>query len=136
LAEAPHPNITTQLASFNHTGTCYLLFRCADCNLRTYMKQNSPALTKPNLLALLSQMRGLADGLRHIHNLGPSNLEPDRVDEKAKLGERRPSQTCFHHDLKPANILVTTNPDTGDLLFSISDFGSARIGQILSGTCS
>jgi serine/threonine protein kinase len=134
LAQAPHSNITTHLASWNQNGICYMLFRCANCNLRTYMNQESPAWTKSNLLALLSQMTGLADGLRHIHNLGPSNLEPDRVDEKAKPGERRPSQTCFHHDLKPANILVTINPDNGDLLFSISDFGSARIKQVLSGS--
>jgi serine/threonine protein kinase len=134
LAEAPHLNITTHLASWNQNGICYMLFRCADCNLRTYMSQKSPAWTKSNLLALLSQMRGLADGLRHIHNLGPSNLEPDRVNEKAKQGERHPSQSCFHHDLKPGNILVTTNPDTEHLLFSISDFGSAKIGQILSGS--
>ena len=134
LAKAKNANITTHLASWNQNGICYMLFRCADCNLRTYMSQMSPAWTKSNLLALLSQMRGLADGLRQIHNLGPSNLEPDRVDEKAKSGEHRPSQTCFHHDLKPANILVTTNRDTGELLFSISDFGSAKIGQILSGS--
>ena len=134
LAEAPHPNITTHLASWNQNGICYMLFRCADCNLRTYMSQKSPAWTKSNLLALLSQMTGLADGLRHIHNLGPSNLEPDRVGEKAKLGEHRPSQSCFHHDLKPSNILVTINPDTERLLFSISDFGSAKVGQTLSGS--
>ncbi|KAK5053838.1 hypothetical protein LTR84_001800 [Exophiala bonariae] len=138
LAEVPHPNITTHLASWNQDGCCYMLFRRANCNLHTYMENPSPQLTKPTMLALLSQMRGLADGLRHIHNLGPSNLEPDRVDEdvkgkgKRKAGRRR--QACFHHDLKPRNILVTVNPDTGDLLFSISDFGTARIGQILSGS--
>src|SRR5438045_9630645 len=98
------------------------------------MNQKSPALTKSTLLALLSQIRGLADGLRYIHNLRLSNLEPDRVYEKAKPGKHRLIQSCYHHDLKPGNILVTTNPDTGDLLFSISDFGSAKIGQILSGS--
>jgi serine/threonine protein kinase len=134
LAKVPHPNITTHLASWNQDGTCYMLFRCADCNLRTYMARKSPDWTKSNLLALIAQMRGLADGLKHIHLLGPSGLEPDRVDERREPGQDRRSQTCFHHDLKPGNILVTKNPDTEDLVFSISDFGSARIGQILSGS--
>src|SRR5438034_9376085 len=106
-----------------------MLFRCADCNLRTYMRQKSSAWTKSNLLALLSQIRGLADGLRHIHNLGPSDLKSDRADEKSK-----PGQACYHHDLKPSNILVTVNFDTDHLLFLISDFGLAKIGQILSGS--
>ncbi|OQV10667.1 Protein kinase domain-containing protein [Cladophialophora immunda] len=130
-AEVSHPNITTHLASWDQDRCYYMLFRCADCSLRKYMKGPPPVLTKSNLLSLLCQMRGLADGLRYIHNLAPSNLVPDLVDEKGKNKPGRRRQACFHHDLKPANILVTVNPDDGDLLFSISDFGTRRIGQIL-----
>ncbi|KAK6379918.1 hypothetical protein LTS17_005992 [Exophiala oligosperma] len=141
LADAPHNNITTHIASWRQKGVCYMLFRCADCNLRKYMTDNpSPEWTKAKLVAVISQMAGLADGLNHIHNLGPAKLQPEEVDLVARGGggshhyHRRSSQSGFHHDLKPGNILVTTNEDTGQLLFSISDFGSARIGQILSGS--
>ncbi|KIW17262.1 hypothetical protein PV08_04453 [Exophiala spinifera] len=135
LADAPHTNITTHIASWRQKGNCYMLFRCADCNLRTYMTVNpSPEWTKANLLSIIPQMAGLADGLNHIHNLGPANLQPEEVDLPARGAHRRSSQAGFHHDLKPGNILVTMNEDTGQLLFSISDFGSARIGQILSGS--
>lgn len=135
LADAPHNNITTHIASWRQKGVCYMLFRCADCNLRKYMTEHpSPDWTKTNLVSIISQMAGLADGLNHIHNLGPANLQPEEVDLVARGGQRRSSQAGFHHDLKPGNILVTINEDTGQLLFSISDFGSARIGQILSGS--
>jgi serine/threonine protein kinase len=135
LADAPHDNITTHLASWRQKESCYMLFRCADCNLRTYMTQNpSPKWTKANLLAIIPQMAGLADGLSHIHNLGPANLQPEDLGNSTRAGHRRSHQAGYHHDLKLGNILVTTNKDTGQLLFSISDFGSARIGQIFSGS--
>jgi serine/threonine protein kinase len=135
LADAPHPNITTHLASWKQGGVCYMLFRCADYNLRRYMaRESSPKWTKSKLSAIIGQMAGLADGLRHIHNLGPANLQPDGIQEHAQPVHRSHSQAGYHHDLKPGNILVTTNRDTGDLLFSISDFGSAKMGQILSGS--
>ncbi|KAK5326535.1 hypothetical protein LTR93_003397 [Exophiala xenobiotica] len=135
LADAPHPNITTHLASWKQGGVCYMLFRCADYNLRRYMaRELSPKWTKSKLSAIIGQMAGLADGLRHIHNLGPANLQPDGIQKHAEPGHHHHSQAGYHHDLKPGNILVTINRDTEDLLFSISDFGSAKMGQILSGS--
>ncbi|KIW64561.1 hypothetical protein PV04_09486 [Phialophora macrospora] len=135
LADAPHDNITTHLASWRQKESCYMLFRCADCNLRTYMTRNpSPKWTKANLLAIIPQMAGLADGLSHIHNLGPANLQPDDGGRSTRPGHRRSHQAGYHHDLKLENILVTVNKDTGQLLLSISDFGSAKIGQIVSGS--
>ncbi|KAJ9495077.1 hypothetical protein H2202_009552 [Exophiala xenobiotica] len=135
LADAPHPNITTHLASWKQGGVCYMLFRCADYNLRRFMElKPTPEWTNSQLPAILGQMAWLTDGLRHIHNLGPANLQPDGIQEHAEPGRRRHSQSGYHHDLKPGNILVTINRDTEDLLFSISDFGSAKMGQILSGS--
>lgn len=98
---------------------------------------------------LLSQLKGIADGVRHIHNLAPSGLGPDSLNNDLKPGVRR-ARTGFHHDLKPQNILVfakdasrTIQDDAGshslhssrrwdNLILKISDFGTARINVILS----
>lgn len=67
-------------------------------------------------------MTGLADGVNHIHNLGPAKLGP--VDAKTKIHGNR-DNTGYHHDLKLKNILVFDQ----DIL-KISDFGTARIQQV------
>ena len=130
LRKAPHPNITTHLASWKQKNICYILFRCADYDLGNYMiSQPAPAWTSPNLIAIISQMAGLVDGLRHIHNMGLTVLQPANVQEQARSSLHHLSQAAYHRDLKPANILVSIDKDDGSLRLSITDFGSARIGQ-------
>src|ERR1700761_3045241 len=111
-----------------------MLFSCAECNLQKYMEGESPSWTKKNVLNWVSQMRALSDALRQIHNLGPSKLQPDRINQTSRAPQHGSSESGFHHDLKPSNILVFINQDNGDLRLSISDFGSARIKKIQSGS--
>ena len=138
LAKMPHPHITRHLALWSQEDKFYMLFPLAEQNLRQYIKQtNHPSLTKENVLWLLEQFKGLADGVRQIHNL--TGLGPGMLDRRLNINQKR-ERTGFHHDLKPENILVflDSQRDSDDQVtgrtWKIADFGSARIGLILSGS--
>lgn len=116
-----------------------MLFPCAEMNLRQLWRTwPRPELHNKIVSWLLSQFKGLADGVRHIHNLGPAGLSPKSVGKNLLPSES--SRTGFHHDLKPENILVFTKvsglnrqPSLSDFILKISDFGTAKINTVLSG---
>jgi serine/threonine protein kinase len=88
-----------------------MLSPLASCNLKIYWKNNRPRLHDSNfVLWELRQLRGLADGLRYIYNLGG-----------------------WHHDLKGENLLVFEEGDSGGPTLKIADFGSAKIHARRSG---
>jgi serine/threonine protein kinase len=131
LSGIPHPNIVTHLAAWRQDERFHMLFPLAESNLRAYLRKSSPVLTKSNFLSIISQMKGLAEGIRLIHNLGPSSLGS---------GDPAVRRTGYHHDLKPSNILVfryhdADHPDdTGEIVLKISDFGTAKFGALRSGS--
>jgi Protein kinase domain len=139
LAEFPHPHITPHLASWTQKGIFYMLFPCAEMNLHEFLREYPPRdLDTEFVKWLLGQLRGLADGVRHIHNLGPSRLavEPQNL---SPLGQAQRKRSGYHHDIKPKNILVFAKDKVGggapkmtDYVFKISDFGAAKINIILS----
>jgi serine/threonine protein kinase len=116
-----------------------MLFPCAEMNLRQlWGTWPRPELHNKVVGWLLSQFKGLADGVRHIHNLGPADLSPKSLGKNLHPSES--SRTGFHHDLKPENILVFTKvsgrnrePSLSDFILKISDFGTAKINTVLSG---
>lgn len=140
LAEFPHDHITPHLASWTQKGTFYVLFPCAEMNLHEFLRMYPPRdLDTEFVKWLLWQLRGLADGVRHIHNLGPSRLapEPQSLSPPGLRVQRR--RSGYHHDIKPKNILVFAKDKVGhgdtkitDFIFKISDFGAAKINIILS----
>lgn len=88
-----------------------MLSPLARCNLRVYWKNNQPRLGDSDfVLWELRQLRGLADGLRYIYNLGG-----------------------WHHDLKGENLLVFPEGDCAGPTLKIADFGSAKIRARRSG---
>jgi serine/threonine protein kinase len=138
LAKIPHPHITRHLALWSQKEKFYMLFPLAEQNLRHYITHtNHPSLTKDSVEWLLNQFKGLADGVRQIHNL--TGLGPGILDRRLSVNHKR-ERTGFHHDLKPENILVflDNHRDSDDQVtgrtWKIADFGSARIGLILSGS--
>jgi serine/threonine protein kinase len=116
-----------------------MLFPLADMNFGTFLRQMPhPELENEFVHWLFVQLKGLADGVRHIHNLGPSGLGPESL-LRTLPSTKRPGRTGFHHDLKPENLLVFTRTDPNnpnfkitDCVLKISDFGAARINVILS----
>ena len=133
LRKFPHKHIVTHLATWIQDGGYCMLFPCAQCNLRQYMKSVIfGASTKENIIWLLRQFLGLAGAVQLIHNLSidaPSPLAPSLT--ASHPGERK---SGWHHDLKPENILYYRIPGPRRGTFQISDFGSAKVHTYRSGT--
>ena len=116
-----------------------MLFPRAETNLGKFLRSRPhPELTNPNVRWLLLQLKGLAEGVRHIHILGPAGLGPDGLTADDQP-PRKQGRSGFHHDLKPQNILVFASdhlngrePVIPEICLKISDFGAARINVILS----
>jgi Protein kinase domain len=140
LAEFPHSHITPHLASWTQRGIFYVLFPCAEMNLHEFLRLYPPRDLDTDFVKwLLQQLRGLADGVRHIHNLGPSRLAPEPQSLLPPDFRAQRSRSGYHHDIKPKNILVFAKDKVGggdtkvtDFIFKISDFGAAKINIILS----
>jgi serine/threonine protein kinase len=138
LATMPHGHITRHLALWTQQGKFHMLFPLAEQNLKDFLRNTGhPSLGKDNILWLLNQFKGLADAVRQIHNL--TGLGPGTLDRRLNTVQKR-DKTGFHHDLKPENILVfaENRPESHEQLmgrtWKIADFGSARIGHIISGS--
>lgn len=111
LLNVPHKHITPHYASWSQLGHFFMLSPLASCNLKVYWKNKRPRLGDSDfVLWELRQLRGLADGLRYIYNLGG-----------------------WHHDLKAENLLVFEEGDCGGPTLKIADFGSAKIHPRRSG---
>jgi len=139
LAEFPHPNITVHLAAWTQKGTFYMLFPCAEMNLHQFLRRPPCDFDTEFVRWLLWQLRGLADGVRHIHNLGPSRLVVGAQNLSTPGPQAQRKRSGYHHDIKPKNILVFAKDKVGsgepkitDYIFKLSDFGAAKINIILS----
>jgi serine/threonine protein kinase len=139
LAVFKHQHITQHLASWTQGNTFYMLFPCAIGNLgRLLRSRQSPEHKNDFVLWLLDQLKGIVDGLRLIHNLAPAGLGNEGFIPNPTADDER-KRTGYHHDIKPENILVFADDNVGDrepqfseLCLKISDFGAARIHNVLS----
>lgn len=140
LSRMPHKSITQHLAVWTQDNRYYMLFPRAETNLRNFMNETSPpTLNKDTVLWLLKQIKGIADAVRQIHNLGSPGLGSAFLERGLDLANKC-ERTSFHHDLRPENILVFADNDASvedtstSHTWKISGFGSARIGTLLSGS--
>ncbi|EXJ69219.1 CAMK/PKD protein kinase [Cladophialophora psammophila CBS 110553] len=124
LSKTFHEHIMTSHASWRQGDRYFLLMTAADGNLSEFLStKESPNLSYRNIEWLLLQIRGLADALSVIHNALSTIY--------GAATESEPRYTGFHHDIKPANILVFSK-DAEQLTLKISDFGMARFGPCLN----
>jgi serine/threonine protein kinase len=108
-----HPHITTFYTGFQFSKQTYLISELATSDLPTYLSTSPTGLTRP---WFLSQCLGLASALATIHKLN-----------------------AYHHDIKPANILVFLSTSTiissppPYPTFKLTDFGCTGF-KALAGT--
>ncbi|KAI0382928.1 kinase-like domain-containing protein [Hypomontagnella monticulosa] len=107
LNSLKHPHIIEFLGSYTQNEVCNLLFPAASFDLREFLSKKSQLPFERH--AIYANVYGLADALQHIHDF---NFEGDGV-EFSRIG--------YHHDLRPANILVC------DGKFVIADFGLSKL---------
>ncbi|CAG8950089.1 hypothetical protein HYFRA_00008323 [Hymenoscyphus fraxineus] len=100
-----HPNIVEFLGSYMHHGVRNLLFPFMSMDLKNLLTE-APSID-PHLI--YCGMYGLADALSKVHNF----TLKDEHFEVIKTG--------YHHDLRPANILVN------DGIFMLADFGLSKL---------
>lgn len=104
-----HPNIVEFLGSYTYRRSFNLLFRLATQDLKTFLHQEDLSIMEPH--TVYRNMFGIAEALSQIHNF---SLHDD-LGNISRIG--------YHHDLRPANILV----DIDRKLFMLSDFGLSRM---------
>lgn len=113
------------LCSWKDENTSYILFPLAQIDLKQFLR-DAPGenVTDAFQYGLLCQVRGLCDALEFLHN-GSSTLVPilnPEIEGCCRIG--------FHHDLKPANILLFGPAEKGLLRWKLADFGSGDLVHI------
>lgn len=134
LSGLPHQNLNHQLSCWTQNGRYYILMPRAESSLKAFFEKTpSPELSNTTVSWFLSQIKGIADALKHLHLLG-SDIPAPVLFTNEDPGPMKLEQTYTgcHFDLKPTNILVFQDKESDGPTLKISDFGSARIGMTLS----
>lgn len=116
FVDIPSPHIVQHLTTWSQRSIYYILYNKARCNLRKYINGlENPDLTGPHVLWFLSQLKGLASAIDHVHHFkrpSPSNPKPTDDDYWGR-----------HIDIKPENILVFEKAENQNPIFKVADFG-------------
>ena len=105
-----HPNILELLASYTYRGEYNFLFPRLNMDLEQFLGLEDSFGDFRQNLTYIRAMEGLSSALESIHNL---HLKPTEFNiDVSRIG--------YHHDLRPRNILVTSNT------FILADFGLSR----------
>ncbi|KAF8849201.1 kinase-like protein, partial [Acephala macrosclerotiorum] len=130
-----HAHLVKLLATFHFDGKYYLLFPCAESNLRQYWHRNPrPDFTPRTVYWMLSQCKAVADALYVVHEYRSTR---DALNSRSVRGTNQSDSAPFanidnlrygrHGDIKPENILwffdeiAKDRHDQGRLV--IADFG-------------
>ena len=105
-----HPNILELLASYTYRGEYNFLFPRLNMDLEQFLALEDSFGDFRQNLTYIRAMEGLSSALESIHNL---HLSPTEYNVDI-------SRVGYHHDLRPRNILVTSNT------FLLADFGLSR----------
>lgn len=133
-------NLILYRAIWTHNSRLYMLFDLAEGSLKERLSKPRTAIrnwSEENgfALTLIRLLRGIAQGVRHIHRSARLQETHDtRGSDYLAEPEQNRAWTGYHHDLKPANILYLQD-DQGQEVWKISDFGTARLSKVAgSGT--
>lgn len=118
-----HDHLVSLLTAFQKGSDYYLLFHLAESDLGHFWDTKEPgdALDKENLLFMIEQFVGIADGLRSIHYYRDSIQNTSSNLAVTDYYGR-------HGDVKPENLLVFKRKDQPNdkFIIQLSDFGLSR----------
>jgi serine/threonine protein kinase len=112
------PNIVELLCSFTYMNHCHLIFPQLPMNLSEFLKREERFGDFVHDITFYRALQGLSSALDAVHNLKLSLRDHDT--ELQRIG--------YHHDLRPANILVSQGT------FLLADFGLASIKDVEQGS--
>ena len=107
LNQIGHPNIIRLLGSYTHQDTHYFLFPCMDMDIKVLLERQERFGDFKDDTTFFQALRGLCSALMSTHNLHLKQ-ETHGVNFDG-IG--------YHHDIRPANILVSRST------FILADFG-------------
>jgi serine/threonine protein kinase len=107
-----------------------MLFPLAECNLSRLLSEPEPDWSASNINWLFSQLFALTDALHRIHIFDPAGPSTASSPNLRVPVPRR--HGGFHHDLKPANILIFCSKGDQGRVLKISDFGAAKLNFAIS----
>lgn len=113
-------NIVRLVTSYTQNGFCSLLFPAADYDLSNMLLNPVQPEWAKNPEQVVDSLRGLANGIHHLHQYCPVSKPSEQADRIAKHG--------YHHDIKPSNVLVK-----GTRLI-LADFGLSRLKDVNEAT--
>ncbi|KAK3326197.1 kinase-like domain-containing protein [Apodospora peruviana] len=113
---SPHHAIVYHLSSWAAGAASYMLFPLAAGDLHQFLRTEPPPneITAAFASALLDRIHGIIDAIGFVHDSGVLELA-QHPSPMRRIG--------FHHDLKPANILLF-HDDAGRVHWKLGDFGS------------
>ena len=101
-----------------------MLFPLATGDLHHLLREINPKLTTDFATWLLEQTTGLCDAIKYLHDYRlPDTNSSDKPYTMRRIG--------FHHDLKPANILLY-GADMNNTIWKLGDFGSGAVRYVSS----
>ena len=106
IGQSRHPHLIQLLYAFKHGDDCYLILPLAKCSLKNcfeFEEENLQPFKRKDakdfhcyVIWILKQFKGLASALDSLHEFG--RKEPSSLASEPRI--------AYHHDFKPANILL------------------------------
>jgi len=106
-----HPNIVPLLASYNHCDNHNFLFPLLPMDLEHFLQLRERFGEFKDDFMFYTALQGLSSAIEKVHSLNLNAKDHDM--ELGRIG--------YHHDLKPANVLVDSRS------FYLADFGLAKL---------
>lgn len=127
----PHPHLVKLLATYECNGDFFLIFPCANCNLRNYWEERpTPQFDQEVVSWSLDQMRGIAQALNTVHNFKVTHPRTADVNDRTPPVEQGEELFGRHGDIKPENIIwyerIPKHDNGGRGFLQITDFGLGR----------